>query len=214
MALATWRRTALLAAALVPLLLSSSLHANVMALPADRDSEPCAGPTFAVPDLTAEQLEAFSHLVGEPQAVVLRHLQLDPGLMPLAVSAATERIRRKRSGKIRAVVGFSIFGAGLIAGYVVKESSRTMSCSAQPDTCDSDRSTRSGLGIFIGVVAAAVGLGIGIPGLVRMGKQSEAEYDALNRYLEPAQPPPLQKPASAVGSGRLTVSLPLFSVSF
>jgi len=134
--------------------------------------------------------------------------------MPLAVSAATERIRRKRSGKIRAVVGFSIFGAGLIAGYVVKESSRTMSCSAQPDICDSDRGTRSGLGIFIGVVAAAVGLGIGIPGLVRMGKQSEAEYDALNRYLEPAQPPPLQKPASAVGSGRLTVSLPLFSISF
>jgi hypothetical protein len=185
--------------------------------PADQDGTTVAAPapSLPVPVMTASQIEAFGQLVGEPQGVVSRHLQLDPGLIPLAVDAANEHTRRKRSGRIRAWVGFSIFGVGAIVSDIVIESSHTMGCSSQPDICNDERGTRFSTGIIIGVVAASVGLGIGIPGLVRMGKQSEAEYYALDRYLsQPSPTPAVQGSGSVVGQRGFAISLPLFATSF
>jgi hypothetical protein len=157
--------------------------------PADQDGTTVAAPapSLPVPVMTASQIEAFGQLVGEPQGVVSRHLQLDPGLIPLAVDAANEHTRRKRSGRIRAWVGFSIFGAGAIVGDVVMESTDTMGCDVQQNACLSERGDRLALGIIFAVVSASVGLGIGIPGLVRMGKQSQAEYYAHRPGLLPAR---------------------------
>jgi hypothetical protein len=80
-------------------------------------------PRPAAPVITTEQFTAFAELVGEPSAAVGQRLQIDPSLVPFAVAAADARVNRKTSGKSRTTVGFSIFGVGGIASYVIWSSS-------------------------------------------------------------------------------------------
>lgn len=208
------RRTTIVVGILVSWCLRA-VRAESAPSPAGQGNEPFAvvPRSSSVPTMTAEQLEAFAQLVGEPLPAVLGRLQLDPGLLPLAVDAAKERVRRKRSGKWRVAVGFGMVGLGAPVGYIVKESSRSMACDARPDTCDRERGTRQSTGIIIAVVSAAVGLGIGIPGLVRMGKQSEAEYVAVNRYQE-ALPQAIREQGLVAAPCRFALSLPLLGIHF
>jgi hypothetical protein len=173
-------------------------------------------PPFPAPAITPERLAAFAQLVGEPEPTVRNRLALDPGLLPFAVEAADERLRRKRSGKIRAIVGFGILGVGLIAGEIVRYSADGMACQSATAACDDARGERESIGLIIEAVAAGVGLGIGIPGLVRMGKQSEAEYVAVNRYLEPPAPtlPSARVPNYPARPLGRAFTVPILSLSF
>jgi hypothetical protein len=152
---------------------------------------------------------------------VWQRLQLDPGLVPLAAAAADARMSRKSSGKTRTIVGFSIFGVGLGAGYVIMLASIIGSAdcnngSSYNSTCDNNAGSGVIAGLLVMVVATGVGLGIGIPGIVSMARQSEAETAAVDRYQYPFAPPaptPYYPGQSALPSPR-AFKVPLLSFSF
>jgi hypothetical protein len=168
------------------------------------------GPRPAAPVIATEQLTAFAELVGEPSAAVRQRLQIDPSLVPSAVAAADARVNRKTSGKIRTAVGFSILGVGGIASYVLW----TTAFSRDGDgySVAVDRALLS----YVMAASAAIGLGIGISGIVSMLRQSEAETAAVDRYQSPHMPlpPPVSRPAYSATPARYAVNLPLLSLSF
>jgi hypothetical protein len=181
---------------------------------------PAPYPSAPGPIITTEQLAYFSELVGEPRPVVWQRLQRDPGLVPFAVAAADERMNRKSSGKLRTAVGFTIFGVGGITGYIVMLSSLTLGCnygeSSYNNSCDDGMGRRFLLGALLMAASAGVGLGIGIPGIVSMARQSEAETAAVDRYQYPQipQPPPGYGPAYSAAPGGFALKVPLLSLSF
>jgi hypothetical protein len=177
--------------------------------------------TRPAPVITTDQLVAFSELLGEPRPVVWQRLQVDPGLVPFAVAAADARMARKSSGKVRTAVGFSIFGVGGITGYIVMLSSFMSSCNYNGnyynDSCGSIDGGRFVLGIVIMAASAGVGLGLGIPGVISMARQSEAETAAVDRYQYPQLPLPpatYYGPSFSAAPAAPTVKLPLLSLSF
>jgi hypothetical protein len=72
-------------------------------------------------------------------------------------------------------------------------------------------------GFLVMLVSAGVGLGLGIPGIVKLARLSETEREALERYSSASPRPALIFPSpgarSATGLGR-TLTLPLLSFSF
>jgi hypothetical protein len=163
---------------------------------------PAAEGRSDVPAMTNAQLSAFADLVGQPHDEVSRHLQLDSSLLPVAATAAEARMNRKRSGKIRAAVGFGILGVGGIASALLWSSA--FSRSGGGYDVDGDRA----LGAYAAAAVAAVGLGVGISGIVVMARQSQAESDALDRYQQPSRQPGMAAPTGHA------VRLRLLSVSF
>jgi hypothetical protein len=175
------------------------------------------GHRSAPPALTAEQLEVFAELVGEPRPVVWQRLQMDPALLAMVAAAADARMERKSSGKVRTAVGFSIFGAGGIAGYVVMLTAFSpRDCGYDNDTCYPLDGRRLAFGLIIMAASAGLGLGIGIPGIISMVRQSAAETAAVDRYAYPQMPlpPPFYRPSSSSAPVGLVVKVPLLSVAF
>jgi len=169
--------------------------------------------------LTAEQFDAFVQLIGEPKPVVWQHLQMDPGLVPLAATAADERMSRKSSGKIRTIVGFSIFGVGLAAGYLIMLSSFSDSVNCDysgSSSCGNDISGHLWTAVLVWAASAGVGLGIGIPGIISMARQSEVETNAVDRYQYPhgMLPPQPYYPAQSVAPSVKAFKVPLLSIAF
>lgn len=171
----------------------------------------------ATPVITAEQLAYFAELLGEPRPVVWRRLLADPTLVPFAVAAADARRDRKQSGKTRTVVGFSIVGVGGIAGYIVMLSAFDASCGYgyqyEVRSCDAWNGKRFLLGALIMAASTGLGLGIGIPGIISMARQSEVETAAVDRYQYPQMPRPAPYGAGATPVG-YALKLPLLSLSF
>jgi hypothetical protein len=125
------------------------------------------------------QLEAFAELVGEPMASVTLRLSMEPSLIPLAVAAAEVRRERRRSGKVLTIVGFSVLGAGTGAGVAIFISGIAANCTSE--MCSSNDG-RMQLGLLIVALSQGVGLALGIPGIVRMVRQSDTETEAAARY--------------------------------
>jgi hypothetical protein len=194
-------------------------------------------PSTAAPRLTAPQLERFAELLGEPGAVVWQNLLADPSLVPYAAAAAELREERKSSGRTMTIVGFSILAVGGIAGYVimVEGLAQSMNCSFSSDysysysgnSCNNGDNT-VWVGLLIGLASVGVGLGVGIPGIVRLVRQTPEETDAVNRYQystsmrgmplpSPYGPPPspygrpYPYPPTSLGK---TLHVPLLSLSF
>jgi hypothetical protein len=209
-------RSACLLAGLVAsfMLLSSSARADV------QPSEQAPAPARPAPVITTDQLAAFAELLGEPRPVVWQRLQIDPGLVPFAVAAADARMARKSSGKVRTAVGFSIFGVGGITGYIVMLSSFISNCNYNSnyynDSCGTIDGGRFVLGVVLMAASAGVGLGLGIPGIISMARQSEVETAAVDRYQYPhvPLPPATYGPAFTAVPTAATVKLPLLSLSF
>ena len=161
--------------------------------------------------ISAEQVTAFVDLVNEPSAEVLRRLQLDADLMSSAVAAADARLSRKRSGKIHATVGFGIVAVGAIAGYFLIASSFDREGNGYNVAGD-----RIGLGTMVIAATAGFGLGLGIPGIVKMVKKNEVEKAAADRYQRSRLPsPPIANGAIYSGPpARYAIHLPLVAFSF
>jgi hypothetical protein len=169
------------------------------------------------PAITAEQLNAFAELTGDPRPVVWQRLKLDPGMVPFAVAAANARMDRRASGKIRAAVGFTIFGVGGIAGCLIALSGLGVTCDNWDNSaCASQVWRRLVIGLVVIAASAGVGLPIGIPGIASMLRSSEAERIATDRYQKPQIPMP--SPGSSPGHSGLpsvrTFRVPLLSLSF
>ncbi len=72
--------------------------------------------------------------------------------------------------------GFSILGVGGIAGYVIMLEGLTHDLSCAYDSCNNNNDTVVA-GLLIAVASVGVGLGIGIPGILKMARQSEDSGD-------------------------------------
>lgn len=202
-------------------MLASSVRAEpFLAAPEGSSGAAHAAPRATASVITTEQLFYFAELVGEPRPVVWQRLQADPTLVPFAVAAADARRDRKSSGKVRTAVGFSIFGVGGITGYIVMLSALTVDCGYNYDygysssSCDDRMGNRFLLGALIIAASAGLGLGIGIPGIVSMARQSEVETAAVDRYQYPQMPVPAYAKLDSAWPGGYALRLPLLSLSF
>jgi len=186
-------------------------------------SSPQPGPESPLaPSLTPTQLEWFVQLIGDPMPVVWQHLVADPGLVPLAAAAANTRMERRNSGRTMTIAGFTILGVGSIAGYVLVLSALhddLNNCDYGASSCGNNSDGQVKLGIAIVLVSTGVGLALGIPGIVRMAKQTEVETAAVDRYQLPGlgRPPvypPWQSSAAPVAAPRKALNLSLLSFTF
>lgn len=186
------------------------------------ETSPRPSPSTPTPTLTELQLEKFAELLGEPRFVVWRNLQADPSLIRYAAAAADARVERKSTGKTMTIVGFSILGVGAIAGYVIMLEGLThdLDCADTyyNGSCNHNSDTLVA-GLLIAVASVGVGLGIGIPGIVKMARQSEEETEAVGRYQESISgrsmrlPSPSGRPYPPTSFGQ-TLDVPILSFSF
>jgi hypothetical protein len=143
---------------------------------AAQDAAPAPPPPARAFALRAEQVSSFADVVGEPEGTVAGRLQLDPNLVTLAAAAADARDSRKSTGTIMAITGFSILGVGDIVGAAV------IATTPGYPNITSDGWQQVGIGLGVALGALAVGLAIAIPGVVKMGKYSDAENAAVEYY--------------------------------
>jgi hypothetical protein len=132
--------------------------------------------------LDPAQLDAFAALVGESTNTVAQRIATDPSLLPLAAKAADARMRRKHTGKVLTIAGFTIFGVGTAIGFEIMVASlRPSNCPTPATNCGTGGN--HGLpGLVVALVSETIGLAMAIPGIVKMASQSEAETEASARY--------------------------------
>jgi hypothetical protein len=159
--------------------------------------------------LDSGQLDAFAALVGESPSTVAQRLSTDPSLMPLAAKAANARMQRKHTGKVLTIAGFTIFGLGTVIGFEM------MVASAGSYNCPSNGCPAGGNhgvpGLVVMLVSETIGLAMGIPGIVKLASQSEAETEASARYHPVA---PLRTGMPETPSHPTGFLLPLLSRTF
>jgi hypothetical protein len=153
-------------------------------------------PTRAAPALTAEQLTAFSELIGESKPVVWQRLLDDPGMAPLAAAAADARMARRSSGKSLTIAGFTILGVGVVTGYVIMFSGIASAGDCSYGNSCGPNTDRIFGGLAVGILSVGVGLAIGIPGIFQMTRPSEVETQASERYQAWGTGQPLVYPGS------------------
>jgi hypothetical protein len=169
--------------------------------------------------LTAEQLDSFVELTGDPKPLVWQRLLADPGLVPYAAAAANARLARRASGKTMTIAGFTILGVGAALGYgmVLWGLTSGIDCGAYSDCSPDETLILGGFALMVGSIAT--GCGIGVPGIIRMVRASEAENEASARYQYPglppgpAYPPPYRTSSRWPPAGR-TLSAPILSLTF
>jgi hypothetical protein len=176
-----------------------------------------AAPLKAV--ITRSQTDAFADLLGEPVEDVAWRLRYEPSLIPLAAAAADARLARQNSGKQMMTGGFILFGFGMTLSL-----GALMSTMPALGTCDdpcqaSPMSAKAKAIDVVGLVTAALGLALAIPGIVVMARQTDIETEAVNSYqLTESDAPPKYSPVSShslpVGSGGKALSFSLWSFTF
>ena len=198
---------------------SSTRTARPLAFASDGQAPP-ASSTGAPIGITREQFEAFVQLTGDPKPDVWQRLQLDPSLVPLAAAAGEARLERRSSGKVRTIVGFTIFGVGMAAGYVVflatlADSTNCNNYGYESSCSDKDVSKGLWTAVIIWVAFVGVGLGIGILGIISMVKQSEMETAVMDRYQygRNALPPALY-PSQSMARPARAFRVPILSITF
>ncbi len=75
--------------------------------------------------------------------------------------------------------GFTLLGAGVVAGFLVALSGPLICWDA---ACQREADSRSHAGEAVMLASAGIGLALGIPGIVMLARQSEAEDKAVDRY--------------------------------
>jgi len=159
-------------------------------------------------------VDTFAELLGEPRERVEQRLLWDPGLVPLVAAAVDARVARKNQGKLMTIGGFTILGVGVVAGFL-----EALSGLCIYGDCQSEADAKSRAGEAIALASVGIGLALGIPGIVMLARQSEAEDKAVDRYqLFGAGPPPAfplgNSRALSTGSAGKNFSLSLWSFAF
>jgi len=145
------------------------------------ESEPPRGGARAtVAGMTQEQVHAFAELADESPYRVATRLAAEPQLVPLAARAADARMSRRTTGKVMTIVGFSILGIGDIAGAAI-----LFTTPGYPKMTGHEG--RFALGTLVALGSLGIGLGLGIPGIMKMTSPSPEEERALDAY-SPTRP--------------------------
>jgi hypothetical protein len=167
--------------------------------------------------ISREQLDSFAQLLGEDVPVVWQRLLLDPGLVPFATAAADARIERRRTGKVMTITGFTILGVGVIGGYILFLSGYADLFCWDDSSCSGQAGRKMLGGLVIMLASTGIGLGIGIPGIISITRQTEVETAAVERYQYPGYqgvPMPYAPPVQSLLSPGKTLRLPLLSFTF
>ena len=169
-----------------------------------------------IPSITPAQVDTFAELLGEPRERVEEHLLWDPGLAPLVAAAADARRARKSQGKAMTIGGFTLLGVGVVAGLLVALSGPWICWDA---ACQSEADARAHSGEAVALASVGLGLALGIPGIVMLARQSQAENQAVDRYQvsrvgPPSALPPGNSRALSTGAVGKTFSLSLWSFAF
>lgn len=180
------------------LLVSGSVSRRVAA-------QPTAGAVSAAggAGLTSEQMQAFADLTGDSPNRIAGRFALEPHLVPLAAQAADARMSRKTTGKIMAIVGFTILGVGDIAGTAI-----LVTTPGYPSMEGHESRFLLSAGVMLG--SLAVGLALGIPGILKIARTSEEEEQALAAYTG-RRSALAARPSLASGRSLLA---PLFGLAF
>lgn len=206
---------------LVAMAVSLDARAEDDAVPVRLRSSAAVGPGAggASATLTERQLNDFAALVGEDEEVALRRLLWEPSLVALAAAAAEARRARRQAGMAMTIGGFSLMGIGLLLGGVMVISGLTpdQRCPYEGGSaCDSggnDEDVRAGFLVML--VSTGVGLGLGIPGIVRLSRPSETETQALDRYSNAGRPAlPAHPGARAAGITGRNLVVPVLAFDF
>ena len=153
--------------------------------------------------LDPAQLDAFAALVGESTSTVAQRIATDPSLVPLAAKAADARMRRKHTGKVLTIAGFTISGVGTVIGFsAIASGLRGVNCPSPANNCGEGGKDTARVGLVVALVSEAIGLAMAIPGIVKMSSQSEAETEASTRC----------HPAAATNDGNTASSWPTQSL--
>jgi hypothetical protein len=167
------------------------------------------------PALAGRQLEEFAKLVGEPASVVSQHLLTNPGLVPNAAAAADARMKRRSTGATLTIVGGTLFGVGSVTASIILLNGLANPASCDADVCESS-SLNPGLlvGLSLAAISVAAGLALGIPGIIRLSRQSTTETEAAERYQSSRTIRPAIPISSSARAGTQTLSVPLFTWAF
>jgi hypothetical protein len=162
----------------------------------------------AVDVQSPDNVSTLGEIVGAVPDEVSARLKTDVALVAMSEKALDARSSRKSTGKALAIVGFSIFGVGDIVGTVL-----IVTAPGYPNVTESGWGQVLG-GLAVSVASMGVGLGLGIPGIVKMARPSDEERQ-LGDYYERTKPagagygtpgvlvpsgpvaPPAQPPAAA-----------------
>lgn len=162
---------------------------------------------------SSEQLAVLSGMVDASPSEVQGRLDSDPQFASSSTAAMEARASRRRTGTAMAILGFSIAGVGDIAGALLIVTARSY-----PNIQNEDWG-RVGTGLVVGVVSLGVGLGIAIPGVVKIGRPGDEE-NRLYEYYRQGGPPPQSAPptpvslAAPVPSSGPSMMVPVFSYRF
>jgi hypothetical protein len=165
------------------------------------------------------QFEAFVELVGEPQEEVLRRLHADPELLSLAGPAADARRVRERRGKAMTTIGFTTVGAGITVSAIL-----LLLSGPAPGVCEGSEcnelhlSDGAKLTMVVSLMAAALGLGTGVLGILTLTGQTDIEKTAVDRYQKQSTQSqllgPTSAPTPAANTPRHGFALPVLSFAF
>jgi hypothetical protein len=184
-----------------------TFHSATLAVAQVEAPEP-APAKIAAPSatLTPQQLESFSDLTGDAKRTVQYRLSTNARLVPLAAAAADARTSRRSTGKVMAIVGFTILGVGDIAGSYI-----LVTTPGYPNI-QSGHTNRIFLSLGVAVGSLAIGLALGITGIHKMAHPTEVEERALDAYSPGWRDVSFQFPPPQV-LGK-TVASPVWSFTF
>jgi hypothetical protein len=127
-------------------------------------------------------------------------------MVSLAAAAADARASRRSSGKAMTIIGFTILGVGEIAGAYI-----LVTTPGYPQI-QSGHGNRVLLSAGVALGAAAFGLALAIPGIMKMSSPTEVEQQALDAYSPGWRDISLQFPPPQV-LGK-TVAAPVWTSTF
>lgn len=163
-------------------------------------------PSSRPASVTGEQLQAFADLTGDTPRTISFRMARDSNLAPLIVSAAEARKSRRRVGVAMTVVGFTILGVGNVVGSVIM-----LSTPGYPNISGHEGQFYEGAAIAAG--SLAVGLLIGIPGIIKMSSPGEEENEALD-YYAPSRSADVSLRRLVPAAAPSAIAIPLLSGTF
>jgi hypothetical protein len=162
----------------------------------------------AASTLAPAQLDAFAAVVSDSESAVRQRLVAQPDLVSPARAAAEARLHRKHTGKVLLISGITIQVVGTAIGFSLLQAGlRSYNC-PQGGCGDTGNGGLPGL-VVIGLANAA-GLGLAIPGIVKLASESDAEATAAKAYRS-AVAPAGASPALPAMRPTLGLTVPLLS---
>jgi hypothetical protein len=169
---------------------SSLAHADTMGAPST---------------LAPAQLDAFAEVVSDSESAVRQRLVARPDLVSPARAAAEARLHRKHIGKVLLISGITTQVVGTAIGFSLLP--RPYNC---PEGGCGDTANGGLAALVVIGLANAVGLGLAIPGIVKLASESDAEATAAKAYRS-AVAPAGASPALPATRPTLGLTVPLLS---